>query len=956
MIRRNEREGARCCTLVGLLQWTITCSLFVGASNILPQAKAQHSCSETMPREVVVRDKSSVADLQDALTDAKFCATNSTTAGKPQLVMANWHGAVTVASPISVALGVVLEISGKDGQGSSASSDANHITNSSSSSISCDDATGTSTDGDGTAIRNCAVIDGNNATRLFIVTGELHMANVSLRGGRALDSYDGGGAVYMTGEASVLSCESCVWESHFSSTVGGAVVATDYSSVVLKGRNEFKDCEALKGGGAVYLYSNSTCEVAKGGVAVFERCSSDKSGGGVMLVASAHLVVSAGASVEFRECNVGDGGGGLYARTVSSVRVEDGGSLAFSNCSSGMSKGANGGGMCTYSSSVVIGRNALFMFTNNSAPGDGDGGGIFGDSTSVTVAAGSTVSIVGNSASDGGGGVFLRWDKSDATGDIKTRNCLTLAAGTTSTFLDNVAEQYGGAAYFGLGCNVEMSGDVRFEGGIAERSGAMYGDSSNITIPGVVSFVNNTARRWGGAMMMIDTPLGGCNFTGSVVFANNTAGRSGGGVYLENAGVFFSTTGGYLSEEADSAVVVGPIFKGNEAGYDGGVIAVDGGTVRLGGGLYRGNTAFQRGGVLFATGESFVEWTGGASQGNSAAAGGALYISNSEARLTDVVMSGDRTPSGAVVFLADADVRAVNVSIVAPVEGLGLADSGAFALHVDTMSVFRGFACAFESWGKGLSTAAPVVLSEGQAFLDSCDFSRSTASMLLQTASHPATVRNAVVGSLNYKAAEYNSSERFAATAYTCATLPAESACLAAPDSPPSSSTFDGDDDDALASAAFCVDADNGMGVICSSFSTSATGDPVSLEGSPELEFTRDVSASELNNQIVFFHPDPVSQVFTLRWLSTSGGEDGEFIGGSNEDAMVLGGEVAGTVLWELRFADGTDEGAAVGEDGQFKGDTEDKFSWQAVPSSGLLAAGGEVKKRCGDGGKGTSL
>lgn len=333
-----------------------------------------------------------------------------------------------------------------------------------------------------------------------------------------------------------------------------------------------------------------------------------------------------------------------------------------------------------------------------------------------------------------------------------------------------------------------------------------------------------------GSSSIVGGSIGGLSLTGTVTFQDNVAGRSGGGVYLENAGLVVLPDNVTAEGQGDGVVM----WEGNTAGYDGAVVAVDGGTVHLEGGMYRKNLASQRGGVIFATGESLVEWNAGSSEDNTAPAGGALYISNSLANLTDIVLNGDNTPSGGVIFLAGADVRAVNVTVIAPTDGIGGGGGpGAFAIHVDANSVFRGFACSFELWSGG----APCVFSEGEAVLDSCDFTGSATDMLV-SASPVATVRNAIVGDMNYVAAGYNSSVMFGVLTHTCDTLPQYHACLAPVSSgssnPGSSATAGGAAGDGVTTVGEeaengCFDTENGMGVFCPTFTVNATVKEVSL-------------------------------------------------------------------------------------------------------------------------------
>lgn len=869
-------------------------------------------CSAT--RSVVVTEQASVSDVEDALAGAALCGVNSTTSSR---VSVSWKGAVTTSRPLTVSAGVVLTISGYVAV-------ANVDRNSSSA-------------GDATIDFGEAVIDGSNENTLFEVaaSGELHLSNVTLRAGRDGNT-TGGGAVYAAGAGAVVSCENCRWESHSSTGIGGALLARGGANIFLRGTNVFENCSSTAGGGALFL-EYSTCEIAEGGVVVFVGCESLAEGGGIYLRRGS-LVVSRGGSAEFQACHVGDKGGGVYS-TESIIEVAEGGSLTFSGChsdESGTTEWASGGGLCAYDSNVTIGAKSSLVFFNNSVPSSGGGGGMFGQSTIITVAEGSTVRFANNTAVHGGGGIRLEWaqegDNSDD--DPDTGTCLTFDAGTTATFADNVVGQdgggYGGGAYFGIGCEVNVSGDVSFEGNMAERAGALYGEGSSVRISGSASFVKNTASRWGGAVMMLDVPWGGLFLAGNVNFRSNQAGRSGGGVYLENAGVFVTNDGS-----------VDALWEENSAGYDGGNIAVDGGNVILHNGHYRDNSASQRGGVIFATGESLVEWTGSVSHGNTAAVGGALYISNSNISVTNVAMAGDHAPSGAVVFLAAANFSAINVTFVKPVIP-GVMVTGASAAHVDAESLFLCFGCSFELWGDGNAIETPCVLSEGTVVLDSCDFSGSKNSALVQSSPTAATLRNAILGSSNYAAADYKAGENFSVTAHTCSTLPKDYACL------PVSADEGGDSNTASqsdlgADSVGCVDAESGMGVLCVSFQAEATGEVVSVAGSAALQLVRDPTIST-NNETIFFYPIPVSQLFVLR--HSTGYADVSNSSSRDRSGAEGGRGGTGGVLWELRFDDGTADGALANDAGVFSGYSEDGFSWSAVPASGLLADGQEVSPR----------
>ena len=360
---------------------------------------------------------------------------------------------------------------------------------------------------------------------------------------------------------------------------------------------------------------------------------------------------------------------------------------------------------------------------------------------------------------------------------------------------------------------------------------------------------------------------------------------------------------------------------------------MDGGGVLLEGGLASSNRAAQRGGVLFATGLSTVAWgAGGQSRNNSAASGGSLYLSSSAVNLTDLTLAGDLTPSGPNVFLAAADVRAVNVTAVAPADP---AATATFALHADSGSRLRAYACGFDGWD---AASSPCVVSEGSIVLDACDFRGSGTPTLVRASGRDgATVRNAVLGDKNHARAGFNASTPLGVGVRGCASLPEGLGC---------------------ADPEECVDAENGMGVLCPAFEVAATGGEFALAGdgddadaaaTPVVDLSVVAPESPSGDEeeeeeaaVVFYYPELVTKELVLRQPAVSSLEDG---------AEVSGGE--GGVLWELRRTDGgggggggdgdAELGLAADENGTFAGVSADNFTWTAVPRSGQLVAGQEV-------------
>lgn len=758
-------------------------------------------------------------------------------------ISVDWKGTVEVSKTIAVPSGVELRIRG---EGYASYGDR-------------DSARGATSD----------VIKSNGSVRLFFVneTASLFMSGMTLQNGWGGD--DGGGGIYALRETSIIS-DNCSWESLSTSGSGGAIAVIGTSNLTLRGTNIFSSCSSGSRGGAIYI-ENTT--------------------------------LSTQGDVRFENCTARHKGGGMHIKETSKLNVSEGALVSFSDCTAGSEGGDNGGGLCSYDSEITIGANAIVSFENNSVLAEGDGGGLYSGSTPITISKGANVSFVNNNAQDGGGGIYIRGVSDGAeAGDEGLVTCFTLEEGANAQFLGNSVGGYGAGIHISTGCNVVIAGDVYFEQNVGERAGALYMDTAKTVISGRATFINNTAERWGGALMVIDSD-GGLEINGPAIFQNNSAGRSGGAVYLENA---------YLNVTTDKNVEV--VWERNSAGYDGGVIAVDGGGVFIRGGSASANSASQRGGVLFSTGESFISWTAGRTWGNSAASGGSMYISNSEVNITDVHLVEDRTPSGGVIFFVGADARVVNTSFVAPAKLMG-----DFALHVDDDSVVRLFSCSFEMWSGDKS----LIVNEGQLVMDACDFSQSSNTILLSS-SEKATIRNAILGDKNYASTGYNTATIFGSDTNTCTTLSEPYSCF--------SNEREMD----------CVDADYGMGVLCVDYIAAATGEAVSLSrGNSSVElisnFVPTSSTSWSPGKSTVYYPDLVEKELTLRYIvdSSSGSEwssEGEGVMESATDA----------VLWELQSFNGSN-GGLPSENGVFNNLSPDNFSWVAMPSSGVLVKGQEL-------------
>ena len=164
-----------------------------------------------------------------------------------------WAGAVTLGTPISIASGIFLSITGED---------------------------------------NLAEVRGGSQTRMFEVApgGELTLTHLKLSGG----AFDGsGGAIYSDSAALVL--DNCTFQSNLASNGDGGAVWADASNITILG-GEFWNNSATGSGGAVAATGATNRLVVKEG-SIFE--------GNTALVGGALYCSGVGES-ELARCSLND--------------------------------------------------------------------------------------------------------------------------------------------------------------------------------------------------------------------------------------------------------------------------------------------------------------------------------------------------------------------------------------------------------------------------------------------------------------------------------------------------------------------------------------------------------------------------------------------------------------------------------------------------------------------------
>ncbi|CAN0333703.1 unnamed protein product, partial [Ectocarpus fasciculatus] len=387
-----------------------------------------------------------------------------------------------------------------------------------------------------------AVLDGGGDSRLFQVSGgaSLFLENLELRNGSA-PYYNGGGAIYADGEDASLLVSSCNFTGNRAPLDGGAILSTGAGSIVA-----LNDCR-------------------------FEGNTAERQGGAVM--ANSAFAVTA-------------------RKTLFLANVAQGSS------SSWTSFDGKGGAVGLSGGTPQLGLHECELRDNNATD---YGGAVYSDAgASITV---NSTLLDGNWAGTGGGGVYVNGDiaQVDVVDSVFTGNFASDLASWTNYI---PPWRTAGALFVSGQAEVSIKTSI-FSGNGAEGAGAArFSGNNNISVEGS-SFVGNLGNARGGGVVITNIGPFDATFT-DTVFSDNWSGGNGGGLYAVGNGGnvtllrtnfsgnaaayregFFDVPGSYrgggvwASGDVDMAVQAeGCLLEGNEAGAQGGGMAVDGGVLR----------------------------------------------------------------------------------------------------------------------------------------------------------------------------------------------------------------------------------------------------------------------------------------------------------------------------------------------------------------------------------------
>lgn len=530
------------------------------------------------------------------------------------------------------------------------------------------------------------VVSGNNASRIFNITGAGSVAINSMKLTMG-NSTTNGGAILLSG--SMVSLLATAITNSSAGLRGGGIHCTG-GTLMLSGSwvraNSATGPGAADGGGGIYgeggcAISVSMASTISGNTATV----SSGSGGGIFNNAGGTLTVS---SSTLSGNSAARAGGGIEQNGAGSSMVLTNATLAMNN--TGPSPGNGGGVHITGPGSAII--------TGGSVQGNTaatEGGGLWNGTGSMTV--NGTV-INGNIASgaladQGGGGLFnLKGTLTVQNGTTISNNMATGAAGSGGGIMNDST-----ATLVVLNSAITGNSAARAGGGIemfAKAGQTATGTLTNVAISG-----NSTGASPGNGGGVHITGPGNMTVTSCTV-TNNTAAAEGGGLW-NGSGTMTIDDCDIMGNVAHGSV--NPAMPNSALDLQGGGgIFNNLGTVNIvnsiGATVITGNTAdgatFGSGGGILSVGGSFNITGATISMNETVRAGGGIENGASMMSITSsVVNSNDCSLAGAL-------------AAATPGNGGGIHVTGAGSMTVDMCTV-DGNAAGNEGgglWGSGTGT------------------------------------------------------------------------------------------------------------------------------------------------------------------------------------------------------------------------------------------------------------
>ncbi len=545
------------------------------------------------------------------------------------------------------------------------------------------------------ALRGGAVY---NDKSCYLVSGEIS-DNVSYTFGGAVSSS------LTTTSHIIVGSDNCtekmIIKNNRSTRAGGALYSSTKNSTLIYSNAEFIDNHSETSGGAIYT---AGALVVKGATFIGNNCES--SGGAIYhhyatadvnrrqlqisdSIFEENIAAQGGALTLNAGGTAADGNEGTYAEIINCEF--NGNQTTVTSKSAG-----NGGAIYVTKNSDAIIKNC--SFSKNTSVKNAGAIGVY---TKATVSM-SDCSFDGNTAILGGA-VYISTDTvvSMAGVDFVENSAIMSEAGTGGN---------GGAVYYSK-AKLTLK-NVEFKNNSAQfNAGAIYLNSSTITLDSTCTFSGNTAGNHGGALYLTystaedGTKNGSVLKAENVVFEENSAlaggaisGRSASDITLKNvsfignstpeATVKTTTGGGAIYSNNSNINITNSLFDGNSSGYYGGSIRLDSCVSVI------KNTEISKstggtGGAIYASGETLAT-ENLVLKGNSSGLNGVLYITCREALFNNLTATENTGVYGGVLYAG----RKTAVIIANSVLSSNTAKNGG-ALYVTADAVVQADNCQF---------------------------------------------------------------------------------------------------------------------------------------------------------------------------------------------------------------------------------------------------------------------
>ncbi len=497
------------------------------------------------------------------------------------------------------------------------------------------------------------VVNAEGLGRCFTISTEAGAARIedlTLRGGSAGASGNGGAVLCSDADAEIVAC---VITRNDAARGGG---------VFLDGGGALRSCRILantaqQDGGGIYVYSGSpsieACVVAQNVAAA--------DGGGIYCGSAspsisrctvAHNAASGlGGGLHFDETGGGSVGNSIVAFTLAgSGAHQDGssGTVAFSCCDFyDNSGGSFGGALSGYSEGENFSADPQFCEFADFNYGIGDGSPCLPEGNACGVLVGALGARCHSKT--------MWLVRADGSGDAPTIQAAIDRAAAGDTIL------LAAGVYTGLG-----NFDIEFRGKNVTIRSASGPDSTIVDCGGTVGEIHGGFSYTAGEDST--SALEGITVKHAALTGIRCSGSSPviRGCVIDSCRTTGGARGGAFYIEKSSAKVLGCTITNNSVDTNGGGLYCKEATSRIEDCVISGNTAAKYGGGIAAGTTSVLDIVGCTVSGNlaSAESGGGIYVISARVRLDSCVISGNTGTFGGGIFNGTSGIAAIKNSVV----------------------------------------------------------------------------------------------------------------------------------------------------------------------------------------------------------------------------------------------------------------------------------------------------